>query len=107
MNRQCIEIFLGVYGGNQSALALMAELSERVPADLDVKFEEVNIDRRLIRIKVSANSFKAADRLVTALAESESFRNAKVSSEVKKGPRGVGVRFDVGIKLTTPGGDLE
>ena len=40
--------FLGVYGGNRSALDLLAELSRRVPEDLEVKFEEVNIDRRVI-----------------------------------------------------------
>ena len=33
--------FLGVYGGNRSALDLLAELSKRVPQDLEVKFGSV------------------------------------------------------------------
>ena len=54
--------FLGVYGGNHSALDLLAELSRRVPDDLEVKFEEVSIDPRVIRIKVFAKDFEAPAR---------------------------------------------
>jgi general secretion pathway protein L len=95
--------FLGVYGGNRSALDLLAELSRRVPDDLEVKFEEVNIDRRIVRIKVFAKSFEAADRLTAQLAASEPFERAKVDGEVKASRRRQGKTFNVTIPLGLPG----
>ncbi len=95
--------FLGVYGGNRSALDLLGELSRRVPEDLEVKFEEVAIDRRAVRIKVSAKSFEAADRLTAGLAASEPFQAAQVDGEVKAKRKGKGKEFNVTIALDVPG----
>jgi general secretion pathway protein L len=95
--------FLGVYGGNRSALDLLSELSKRVPDDLKVKFEEVTIDRRLIHIRVYGKSYETADRLVTELAREAPFERAKVDGEVSKKPRGEGVTFIVNIALGLPG----
>jgi general secretion pathway protein L len=95
--------FLGVYGGNRSALDLMAELSRRVPTDLEVKFEEVSIDRRVIRIKVFAKSFEAADRLTQRLAATEPFELAKVDGEITTSRKRQGKEFTVTIPLHLPG----
>ncbi len=95
--------FLGVYGGNRSALDLLAELSKRVPSDLEVKFEEVSIDRRVVRIKVSAKSFEAADRLTNQLAASEPFLEAKIDGEVKASRKRDLKLFNVTIPLSVPG----
>ena len=95
--------FLGVYGGNRSALDLLAELSKRLPQDLEVKFEEVSIDRRIVRIKVSAKSFEAADLLTTQLAASEPFLEAKIDGEVKASRKRDVKIFNVTIPLTIPG----
>jgi general secretion pathway protein L len=95
--------FLGVYGGNRSALDLLAELSRRVPADLEVKFEEVSIDRRVIRIKASAQSFEAADRLEAQITSADPFREAKIDGEVKAQRRGDGKSFNLTIPLAVPG----
>jgi general secretion pathway protein L len=95
--------FLGIYGGNRSALDLLAELSRRVPADLEVKFEELTIDRRVVRIKVFARSFEAADRLEAQLAASDPFREAKIDGEVKASRKRDGKTFNVTIPLSVPG----
>ncbi len=95
--------FLGVYGGNRSALDLLSELSRRIPADLDVKFEEVTIDRRVVRIKVYATSFEAADRITAQLVEADPFREAKIDGEVKSSRKRPGMVFNLTIPLTVPG----
>lgn len=95
--------YLGVYGGNRSALDLLGELSRRVPSDLEVKFEEVSIDRRVVRIKVFAKSFEAADRLVTELAASPPFTQATIDGEVKASRKRQGKNFNVSIPLPVPG----
>jgi general secretion pathway protein L len=95
--------FLGVYGGNRSALDLLAELSKRLPEDLEVKFEEVAIDRRVVRIKVSAKSFEAADRVTSQLAAAAPFLEAKIDGEVKSSRKRDVKVFNVTIPLAMPG----
>ena len=48
--------FLGVYRGNLSALDVLVEMSLRVPAEVDVTFQELSIDRQTVRIRVFAPS---------------------------------------------------
>jgi general secretion pathway protein L len=95
--------FLGVYGGNRSALDLLGELSRRVPPDLEVKFEEVSIDRRVVRIKVFARTFEATDRLTSQLGASDPFQEAKIDGEVKASRKRDGYTFNVTIPLAVPG----
>jgi general secretion pathway protein L len=97
--------FLGAYGRDLSALDLITELSRRIPKNLDVTFEELDIDRRGIRVKVSAPSFEAADRLTAELASREPFKSAKVAGEVSSDPRGGGKTFSLSIRLDEAGGE--
>ncbi len=92
--------FLGVYRGNLSALDLLEEVSKRVPQDLDVLFEELSIDRQIIRMRVYATSFEAADRLGAELAKFPPFANARIGAIETDKKRG-GKRFNVTINLAT------
>jgi len=93
--------FLGIYGQG-SALDLLARLSQQVPADLKVRFEEVTIDGRVVRIEVFAEGFEAADRLERALAEAAPFatvRAGEISTDRQRG----GQTFDLTISLQSSG----
>lgn len=90
--------FLGVYRGNLSALDLLAEVSKRVPEDLDIVFEELSIDRQLIRMRVYSKSFEAADRLGAELSKFGPFAQARIGSIETDRKRG-GKRFNVTISL--------
>lgn len=72
--------FLGVYGGNLSALDLLQEISARIPNDLDVVFEELSIDGQTIRIRVIAKSFEAADRLGSELSSFAPFAQTRIGA---------------------------
>lgn len=95
--------FLGLYSGNRSALDLLAELSRTIPQDLEVRINEVNIDRNLIRLDVDAEGYEAADRLTSVLSQSEPFQGAKVAGSVKQDRKSGGVSFNVSIPLTQTG----
>jgi len=95
--------FLGLYGGNLSALDLMGELSARVPPDLKVKFEEVNIDRQVIRVKVASENYEAADRLENELKKAPPFGGASVSGQIKKTKETI--TFSINIPLAEGGED--
>lgn len=98
--------FLGLYGGDRSALVLLAELSRAIPADLAVRITEVNIDRNTIRLDVDAEGYEAADRLTEVLAETDPFQGAKVAGSVKTDRRSGGVSFNVSIPLAAGTADL-
>lgn len=97
--------FLGLYSGDRSALALLAELSDAIPADLDVRVTEVNIDRNIIRLDVDASGYEAADRLTSVLSATSPFEGAEVAGSIKTDRKTGGVSFNVNIPLARPGGE--
>jgi general secretion pathway protein L len=94
--------FLGIYGTNLSAVDLLAELSRRIPSDVKVQFEDINIDRRVVKIKVLGESYQSADRLKSLLARSAPFADAEVD-KVKSTRGGAGKRFNLTLSLSTDG----
>jgi len=97
--------FLGVYRGNLSALDLLTEISKLVPKDLDVVFDELSIDRQIIRMRVYSKSFESADRLGAELAKFPPFAQARIGS-IESDPARGGKRFDVTISLAPPEGSV-
>ena len=98
--------FLCLYSGNRSALVLLAELSNAIPIDLQVRITEVNIDRNVIRLDVDAEGYEAADRLTSVLAQTRPFEGAEVSGSIKTDRKTGGVSFNVNIPLAIPGTDV-
>ncbi len=94
--------FLGVYRGNLSALDLLTEISARVPEPLEVVFEELNIDRQVIRIRGHSRSFQDVDRLRAELEAFAPFSQIQVS-EITTGREGA-KSFSVTISLARQGG---
>ena len=92
--------FLGVYRGNLSALDLLTEISARVPASLEVVFEELSIERQVIRIRGHSRSFEAVDRLRAELAGYAPFSQIKIS-EITSDREGA-KSFSVTISLAPP-----
>lgn len=90
--------FLGVYRGNLSALDVLTEISRRVPADLDVVFEELSIDKQTVRIRVFAKSFEAADRLGAELSKFGPFDQARIGA-IETDKRTGSKKFNVTISL--------
>jgi len=93
--------FLGVYPGNLSALDVLTEISRRIPEDLDIVFDELTIDRQMVRMKVYAKTFESADRLGAELAKFTPFARAQIGS-IENDPKRGGKRFTVTISLVGP-----
>jgi len=93
--------FLGVYPGNLSALDVLSEISKHIPKNLDVVFEEVNISRQSVRLRVFSKTFESADRLGAELAKFVPFVRTQIGS-IENDPKRNGKRFTVTITLTSP-----
>ncbi len=94
--------FLGLYGGNLSALDLMTRLSALIPDEIKLKFDEVAIDREVIRIKVMTDSYESMDRLENELRTEPAFAGVDVSGQAKR-QRDGSVTFNLSIPLETRG----
>jgi len=95
--------FLGLYPGNLSALDILSEISKHIPQNLDVVFEELNISRQTIRMRVFAKKFESADRLGAELAKFAPFVRTQIGS-IENDPKRNGKRFTVTITLAEPDG---
>jgi Tfp pilus assembly protein PilN len=91
--------FLGIYGGNLSALDILTEISKLVPKNLDVIFEEMSIDGQVVRFRAHTESFAAVDQLKAALAAFPHFGEIRVAEIQADAARG-GNNFSVTIGLT-------
>jgi general secretion pathway protein L len=91
--------FLGIYGGQLSALDVLTEISKLVPKDLAVIFEELSIDGQVVRLRGHTPSFAAVDQLKTALAAFPHFGEIRVSEIQADAARG-GNTFSVTIGLS-------
>jgi type II secretion system protein L len=103
--RQQAEV-LGVYRGNLSALDLLAELSALVPEDLELVFEELSIDGKVIRVRGHTPSFQNVDRLRAELAKTPLFARIQ-TSELQADDRRGGNTFTMTISLAEGEADGE
>ena len=69
-----------------------------MPEDLDIRLEELSIDRQTLRMRVNATSFESADRLGAELAKFPPFAEARIGAietDRKTGAK----RFNVTLSL--------
>ncbi len=95
---------LGVYRGNLSALDVLTEISARIPADLEVAFEELAIDGSVVQIKGHTPAFGSVDRLRRELAGYEPFSSISVGDITSDARRG-GQSFSMRISLAASGAE--
>ena len=93
---------LGVYRGNLSALDILNQISDQVPAGLDIVFEELAIERDTVQIRAHSTDFKAVDALTNALKKFPPFSDIAVG-ESGIDPRRGGVNFDLRIRVAAGG----
>jgi type IV pilus assembly protein PilM len=92
--------FLGVYEGNRSALDVLTEISNQIPASLDIALDELSIDRQTVRMRVFAKTYEASDQIKAELSQLSGF-SATVGAVENDEKRG-GKRFNVTISIAAP-----
>lgn len=92
MNRK-----IGAIGTGASALDLMKLVTEGVPKEVRVSFQEFNLDTDRLRLSGEAGSFEAVDRIKAELQKAEQFSEVTVS-DTRMGVDNK-VKFRLDIKL--------
>ena len=81
-----------------TAVKLLADISGRIPANLQVTLERYLYDRKTIRIKGITDNFNTVDTMKKALEQSPFFSNVSIGS-ANIAPKEKGIRFELKLQL--------
>lgn len=84
-----------------SAVGLLAELTDRMPAAVPVKFDEMVIDTERITLRGETDSTKMVDQITTALKGYRCFHDVK-QGKLEKSKTGQKVTFNLDIQVECP-----
>jgi general secretion pathway protein L len=84
-----------------SAVALLSELTQRVPADMPVTFDQIIVDADRISLRGETDSAKQVDAIASGLKTFRCFRNVTVG-KVQKTKDGQHVSFALDVQIECP-----
>lgn len=82
-----------------TAYTIAAELSHRVPDELNVKLYDIDITPDRARIEGEADSFDTVDKLVASYSDSACLSDIK-KDEIRKKSAGEGIEFKINMQVT-------
>jgi len=84
-----------------SAVALLAELTQRIPADSAVTFDQIIVEPERISLRGETDSSKQIDSIVAGIRTFRCFRNVTVG-KVQKTKDGAHVSFALDVQIECP-----
>jgi general secretion pathway protein L len=90
-----------------TAVDLLGELSERVPADVKVRFEKMDVTRDKLHLEGATDSAESVDKLVTGLKASRCFADARSGSARRRPDGKFEFSIDSGLTCLDNGGARE
>ncbi|CAM3356081.1 pilus assembly protein PilM [Corallococcus sp. ZKHCc1 1396] len=87
---------------SMSAVNLLAEITQRVPPEVPVRFDRIQVDLDRVMLQGETDSSKQIDTLSTALKGHRCFKDVK-EGEVKKTRDGQKVTFRLDVQVQCPG----
>jgi len=84
-----------------SAVALLAELTQRIPPDIAVTFDQIIVDTERISLRGETESSKQIDSIETGIRTFRCFRNVTVG-KVQKTKDGQRVSFALDVQIECP-----
>lgn len=81
-----------------TTVKLLADISSRIPASIEVSFERLLYDRKMVRIRGMTDNFNTIDLMKSRLAQSPLFTEVTIGS-ANVDPKAKGVRFELKIQL--------
>ncbi len=95
----------GTGGGlpRASAVDLLTELSERVPPEVQVRFEKMDVTRDKLHLEGATDAAESVDKLVTGLKTSRCFTDAHSGSARKRADGKFEFSIDSGLSCLDTG----
>jgi general secretion pathway protein L len=89
----------------RSAVNLLSELSDHIPDDLNVKFNQMDIDLERVTLKGEVDTPRQIDVLEHALKNSACFKEVQ-EGKIEKATKGSGVSFRLEVQVQCPGEEV-
>ena len=89
-------------GGGQRVLALLADISTRIPPSVALQVGRLAIDRETVLVKGTTDTFNAVQAIKNGLSGSALLREVKIVSataDKDKGEQGGQIRFELQLQL--------
>jgi general secretion pathway protein L len=87
-----------VHRPNLTAVAILSDISERIPASVTVSFARFSFDRKQIKIDGLTDTFNDVDKIRTSLEASSFYSGVAIDSAANES-NGQGVRFTFSLNL--------
>jgi len=84
-----------------SAVEILAEMTERIPPDVQVTFDEIIVDMERVSLRGETGSTKLVDTITTSLKDFRCFHEVK-QGKVEKSKDGKSVNFRLDIQVECP-----
>jgi general secretion pathway protein L len=91
-------VFDAVHNPDVTAVALLSDISRRIPPAVDVSFERFTFDRQQITVDGTADTFNDVDRISNRLEGSAYYSSVRIGSAVQSAD-GSGVSFSLNLQL--------
>jgi general secretion pathway protein L len=86
--------------GNKRVLALLADISARIPATLSLRVSRLAIDRESVSLKGTTDTFNSVETIKSSLSASPQFKSVQiVSATADKEKKNGAIRFEVQLQL--------
>jgi|GEM_PF-653380 len=86
-----------------SAVDLLVEVADRIPADVAVKFDKIDLTREKLHLEGSTDSAENVDRMVNALKSSACFNDAKPGASRRRADGKFEFSIDTGLTCLESG----
>ncbi|MGA7277964.1 MAG: PilN domain-containing protein [Desulfocapsaceae bacterium] len=91
-------VFDAVHNPDITAVALLSDISRRIPPAVDVSFERFTFDRQQVTVDGTADTFNDVDKISGRLEESAYYSSVRIGSAVQS-TDGSGVLFSLNLQL--------
>jgi general secretion pathway protein L len=92
-----------LFTDEKRVLAILADISARIPASIQLQVKQLVIDQDSVIIKGSTDTFNSVYTMQSLLSNSDRYAGADIASSVK-GKNDEGILFDIRLKLKTESG---
>ena len=96
---QGAEVELPLFSGEKRALALLADISSRIPKDITIHVSRLVIDRESVQMKGVTDAFNNVDVIKNKLADSPRYAEVKIVSAAADKKKGK-IRFEIHLLLS-------
>jgi general secretion pathway protein L len=93
-----------IFAEEQRILAILADISARIPASLDLHTARMTVDQEAVMLKGSTDAFNNVNAIQAALSRSGRYAEAAIVSAAK-GKDGEGIQFEIRLKLAAAAGE--